>query len=671
MKAWQAAGTVVITALIVLSAPTAASAEDPVTFGSSPIVDTAGVLDGDTGEITDAMDQLREDTGRQLFLAYVDEFTNPASAQEWADSTAIANNLGDEDYLLAVAVDGRSYWLSVSGDSTLTDEQLRTVTVDRIEPRLADEDWAGAAVAAAEALREGDGGGGWGLLWIFVGLVVVAGIVIFIVVRRRRTAGAAGTRRPADEVAEVSTEDLAHRVGSALVATDDAVRTSQEELGFAVASYGEEVTAEFRRALQTAQARLSEAFTVRQRLDDIEPDTEAQQRAWYVEILKLTDEANAMLDEQVADFDALRSLEQNAPKEVERLTASATAVEARVASANAALEELRGRYAETATASVADNPEQATSRIAFARAALTEAGEELTAGDNGAAAVAIRGAEESIDQADVLLDAIERLGRDLAAADDSITAGLADLRRDVSTARAFPVGGDPAGTLPATLTATETTIEEVGAAAGAAGRDPIELLQRLEQANLQIDGVLRRVQDAQAGAARARAALDQSMLAARSRVSAAEDFIVARRGAVGAEARTRLAEAGRLIVEADSLAASDPAQALGRAQRAGQLADQAMQHAQSDVGGFGGMGAGFGGGPGGHSRGGSDIMGAVLGGILINSVLGGGGGRRSGGFGGFGGGRGGDGIFGRRGGGIPGSFGGGATRSRRGGGGRF
>ena len=124
------------------------------------------------------------------------------------------------------------------------------------------------------------------------------------------------------------------------------------------------------------------------------------------------------------------------------------------------------------------------------------------------------------------------------------------------------------------------------------------------------------------------------MLQARAQVSAAEDYITARRGAVGAEARTRLAEAGASLVQAQQLQATDPERALQYAQRADQLAGQALQYAQNDVGAFngGGFGGGGFGGQGGGGGGGGGMLGAVLGGIVLNSVLGGG--RSSGGLGG-------------------------------------
>ena len=131
--------------------------------------------------------------------------------------------------------------------------------------------------------------------------------------------------------------------------------------------------------------------------------------------------------------------------------------------------------------------------------------------------------------------------------------------------------------------------------------------------------------------------------------------------AVGAEARSRLAEARRQLANAQ-VAGIDPISALQGVQAADQLADQAMALAQQDEARFqdsqrqqtGGMGMG-GLGP------------VILGGILIDAMS------RGGGFGGgFGGSSGGS-----RSGGSgmrlpgPGSFGGSATRGRRGGGGRF
>ena len=90
-------------------------------------------------------------------------------------------------------------------------------------------------------------------------------------------------------------------------------------------------------------------------------------------------------------------------------------------------------------------------------------------------------------------------------------------------------------------------------------------------------------------------------------VAAAEDFITTRRGAIGAEARTRLAEAQRHLQLAGG---DDPVAALREAQQADAMAQQALRAARSDVdrwqggssGGAGGLGV--------------DLGSLVLGGIL-------------------------------------------------------
>ena len=153
-------------------------------------------------------------------------------------------------------------------------------------------------------------------------------------------------------------------------------------------------------------------------------------------------------------------------------------------------------------------------------------------------------------------------------------------------------------------------------------------------------------------------------MSAQAQISATSDYITARRGGVGTEARTRLAEAQRNLDYALSISRTDPVTALQYAQQAHSLAAQAAQLAQSDVDHFGGFAnQGYGrGGMFGGGGGGGGLGGAILGGILINSILNGGGGGGWGG-GGDGGGGGGGGDGGGWGGGGGGDFGGGDSGS--------
>ena len=158
--------------------------------------------------------------------------------------------------------------------------------------------------------------------------------------------------------------------------------------------------------------------------------------------------------------------------------------------------------------------------------------------------------------------------------------------------------------------------------------DPIATLQRVETAHQALDQSLTGIRNQQDQARRAQASLQQTIMSAQAQISATSDYITARRGGVGTEARTRLAESQRNLDYALSISRNDPVTALTYAQQAHALAAQAAQLAQADVDNFGGYAnQGYGGGGMfGGGGGGGGLGGAILGGILINSILNGGGG---------------------------------------------
>jgi hypothetical protein len=165
----------------------------------------------------------------------------------------------------------------------------------------------------------------------------------------------------------------------------------------------------------------------------------------------------------------------------------------------------------------------------------------------------------------------------------------------------------------------------------------------LDEASTALDQAIAGAREVERQRRRAEAALDQTLVSARAAVSAASDFVSTRRGAVGTQARTRLAEAQRHLAAAT--AGGDPAAALREAQQAETLGNQALDLARSDVDRWSGPS-----GAGGRNVG-VDLGSLVLGGILNEAMRGG----HRGGGGGY----------------SPGNFGGSASRGRRGGGGRF
>lgn len=626
----------------------AAHATDPVDLGSGRVLDQVGALSKSELDAAEArLEQLYDDTGVDLFAVFVDDFTSPSSSQEWADAVAERAGLGKSQYLLAVAMDSRQFYTSADQSGPLTDSQIDGIEAE-VRPMLGSGDYAGAIDTATAGVEQALGGvpAGGGLGWIFALLVLAAiALLIWLVVRRRRAArenAPVGPDQP-------SLEELAKAAATALVSTDDAVKTSGEELQYASAQFGDEATAEFSAALDRAKGCLDRAFALKQQLDDSIPDTLAQQREWQQQISSLCAEANQVLDEKAADFDELRGLVQRAPEALVQVRQRRSGLEARLAEASARLEALKSSYASEALATIADNLAHAADRLAFADAQIAAADDALAAGDLNQAAVGIRAAEEAVAQAATLAQAIETLGADLAAAETSAAALIADMEQDLVTAGGLP---DSDGRLGTAAQSTRQQLDAARAQLTGSQRSPIAALGALDAANTLIDETIASVRDEQAQIERSRQMLAQHLLQAQAQVTAAEDFIVARRGAVGAEARTRQAEAAAALAEAREAQAADPNRALQLAQRSEQLARESIRHAQQDVAAYSSYSSS-------SRHSGSGTLGAVLGGILIDSILSGGGPSRGGG--GLGGGT-------RSGSWSPGSFGGGGTRGRRGGG---
>ncbi|MFF9841863.1 TPM domain-containing protein [Streptomyces sp. NPDC013740] len=681
---------------LVVPAVPGARADDPVTLSrEGQITDRVGALGDRRPEVVSALDALYDARRVQLFVVYVRDFSG-RPAQGWADATAERNGLGRDDVLLAVATHDRQYGYSADPDSRFTQAQLDDVARTAIEPALRQNDWAGAAIGAADgyaavlagqpvptpAITPGAADPGTGsdaspsatdLVLPVVLLGGAGAVAAYAYTRRRRGTAARTAPRGAPDggrrwgaptaPAQPSLAELDGKARQALVATDDAVRTSKEELGFASAQFGDEAAEPFTEAVRYAEAELTAAFRLRQRLDDAVPEDDATRRSMLEEILGRCADVNARLDAESAGFDRLRALEHNAPQALATVEAAFREQAGRMTSAEGALVAMRERYTESAAAPVSGDLEQAKDRLVFATSTVNRARQLIDDGDNGAAAVQIRAAEGAVDQAARLIEAVDRRSKELAEAVGGLPGALAETEADLADARGLLEGtAEHVSTadLRGRIGRAEAVLAAVRGAVDSGRFDPIDALRRVEEADAALDEALEGARERESGTRRARALLDQALLTARSAVGAAGDYITTHRGAVGSEARTRLAEAQRRLDRATGLAEGDPQSALSEAQQADVLARRAQELAEQDVRTYGNPN-GLGGTTGTVGAGGGGLGGAVLGGIILGGLFGGGqgGGGRGGGFGGGG--------FG----GGPGSFGGGGTRGRLGGGGRF
>ncbi|MEH6780359.1 MAG: TPM domain-containing protein [Rhodoglobus sp.] len=609
--------TVALAAALALFTAGPALADDPVSLDGGYVVDSADVLGGDSGTVMAALDSLYDETGIQLLVVYVDEFTNPTSPIEWADATAEANGLGDNDLLLAVAVSQRQYALSVAAEAPLTDAQLDAAE-RAIEIELRDDDWAQAAIAGANSLAgessspPATGAATTGIPIVpIVGGVAVVGIGAYAIYRKRR-----GKRGALSDTSagKVSQEELDRRAGSALVELDDALKTSEQELGFAEAQFGAAATAGFQKSLAEAKAAVSHAFRIRQKLDDSEPETAEQKRTMTSEIIELCERADDLLDEQAAAFEELRQLESNAPAVLaETSTLIATAAQ-RLPATEAALNALVARYAPAAIDAVIDNGTRAQALLTSAVQASASAQASIEAQKPSDAAVAVRTAQAQLGQAIQLMDAVDSLAAELQSAEQKLAAAITDTTNDIAAARALPADDTAAGLQPL-IARAETALTTAQSATG----DPVTGLSSLGEANAALETAFVGVRDQQAAIAQATTQLSAALAAAQSRITTTAQFITTRRGGVGSSARTKIAEADRQFKQALALQASDPVTALTHARQADQLAASAYDIAQREVSEFSGR-AGAGGVLGGMGSGGGDALGGLIGGLIGSSL---------------------------------------------------
>lgn len=657
-----------------LAAPGAA-AEPPLRLATQ-LTDGSGVLSANQrGNVQRAIDKLYDDRHVKLWVVFVEDFSGQ-NYLGWAQNTMRLSDFGDDDALLAVATVDRAFAFQVP--STIADSaRADDIRRNSITPALRRDDWAGAAIAAANGLNsEPESPAAPGISWpaLLIGLgvlLVLAGLLWWWSRRRRakrRRAEFEAAKRvdPTDPnaLAAVPLEALDALSRSIVVDVDNAVRTSAAELELAVEEFGANRTEPFSTAVANAKTALAQAFTVRQTLDDDAPETPLQQRELLTKVVVSAARADRELETQSQAFEQLRDLVINAPTRLDTMTQQMVDLTARIAPARQTLATLHTQFDATALSSVTGNVDNAEERLAFADRSITAARGLVSrpATDQTALVDAVRSAESALAQARTLLDAVDSAASDINRALAELPAAITDIQAGIDQADSLLAqSGTPQADKLATARAAAAAAADAARSAGNA--DPLGTFTRLTKADAELDQLLAGVHEQREAAQRLARALEQALFTAQSRVKAVSDFIETRRGSIGPEARTRLAEAQRQLQAAEAKRASNPNEAVAHANGASTLAAQAQSLANDDVrAAQRSYTSQYGGG------GGSD-MGAVLGGILIGNVLRGGGGFGGGFGGGYGGGWGGGRSMGR-----PTSYGGSSHSSGRsysGGGGRF
>jgi hypothetical protein len=450
-------GLAIGAAVLAPAAATAAPVDDPVDLQGAYVLDRSGVVE-DVGAVRDALDALYDERGTQLFVVYVDSFDGAGSDQDWVNESAERSGLGDSDVLLAIATRDRVVRWSVAEAFPVSDAQLQSIYDDRVVPELKAGDWGGGAIAFARGLSDAQAPSL--VLPIAGGVVLVGGAagVTIALVRRRRA------RKAVEDAAKADSAELERRAGRLLVELDDALKTSEQELGFAQAQFGEDQTRDFATALADAKATAKQAFEVRQKLDDAYPESPEEHRAMTLQLIELAERADATLDAQADAFDALRELERNAPQVLEQVAATQQGLGERIAAAEARITELGATYPKADLTTVRGVPAQARKLTTFAATAVEDARAEL-AKPAGEAAIAVRGAQQAVGQVEQLLASVDTLAANLAEQAEQGRKAAAELDATLQTARSA-------------VTATQDYITTNRGAVGTTARTRISEAQR-------------------------------------------------------------------------------------------------------------------------------------------------------------------------------------------------
>lgn len=564
------------------------------------VTDNAGVLTkSGRNAVTSAIDQLYAERHIRLWVVYVDDFTGQ-SAVNWTQRTMRSSDLGEYDALLAVATAGRAYaFLVPSTVPSVSKNQVDDLQRNQIEPALHNGDWSGAAVAAASGLNRSPSSSGRLILLILLGAIVIAVAALLVIMRyraRRRRADALAHARQVDPTNAVALtavpldalDDLSR---SMVVDVDNALRTSSNELTLAVDEFGEERTHPFSHAVNNAEAALSQAFTVRQQLDDSTLETPAQRRELLTQVIVSAAQANRELESQTEAFEKLRDLVINAPSRLDGLTQQYIELTSHIAPTEQRLVELHNEFDSTALTSISGNVDAAKEWLTFADRNISSARDlaaQAVSGQQSRLVDAVRAGESALGQTRALLDAVDSTASDIRHAVATLPSVTADIQASIHQANEQLQKTQNTKVLQvlelvAARDAATRAVDTVDNTHGVGPADPLGAFARLSKANVDLQRALDTLAKEQANADRLNRSFEQALFTAESRVRAASDYIDTRGGSIGPEARTRLAEAKRQLQGARDKISTSLNEAIAYATAASTLAARAQSLANADA----------------------------------------------------------------------------------------
>ncbi len=430
-------------------------------------------------------------------------------------------------------------------------------------------------------------------------------------------AGFWGKRKREEQ--DAADADLARRAELAIVAADERVRLTSDELDFARAELGDKATEDLAAAVESVKVHLAEAFQLHQLNHDEIPDTKDELRTRNARIIQLSEWAEDLLEERTLVLQPKIDAVRRAPETLARVRADRERLAERVPHAREIVERLAQRYSPSALQQVSGNPDEIQQLLDFAVHTAGVSERRREAGQREQASVALEAATEAVRRAESLLDAVDTFEIEALRAESTLAAVIDDSRGDLVDARR-------GAQTPAVLQAMAALERELHALPAAGTRtDPFSALSSLRQANADLDLARERAARPVPSQEQVEHAIDD----ADRQLAVARGLITGHRGWIGADARTRFVEAERLRagLPLGPIAEDQRETALATARRAGGLASESLQLAQRDIeqsrpDDWGGNGYGRGGYGRGGGMGGGNMVGGMLGGLVIGSLLG-------------------------------------------------
>jgi len=419
----------------------------------------------------------------------------------------------------------------------------------------------------------------------------------------------------------VEDANLALRAQQALVETDERVRLASDELLFATAELGDDATAPLREALASVRHHLAEAFELHQLNHDEIPDTPEELRTRNARIVQLCEWGLELLSHHMSALETPIENARRAPEVLQQVRADAARLRARIPGARESIARLAERYSDEALRQVLHNPDEAAQLLDFAEHSADVSTRRREEGQRSAANYALEAATESVRRAATLLAAVEDYEIEALRAESALAAVVADSRDDLVQAQHGPQ-------VPAVTTAMRELQAALSALPPAGTRtDPFAQLSALRDANGALDAALATAIERAARPIPPIAYVRHALNDAETQLGVARSVIAGHRGWIGADARTRLAEAERAHDGVEQLIADEDTreQAMALARRSGALASEALRLAQRDIDSSRPQDPNdwSSGGRGQQNNNGGSGMGAVLGGVLLGGLLGG------------------------------------------------